>query len=87
MERTMFVVSCTLLFHAWLCFLGAKGMLKPAEKHASFTRLDQHLPLRGRWLRYAAAAFLALLGTTALLLGVVMAWYPRVIVSWILNLL
>jgi hypothetical protein len=57
-----------LLVVAWVCFSGAFRLCRNVEKHAPPTRLDGYLPLRGRWLGYAVAGLLALLGMTALFL-------------------
>jgi len=40
---------------------GAIRLASDGKRHEPFTRFDHHLPLRGRWLRYAMAALLALL--------------------------
>ena len=53
---------------AWRCFRGVYEVLSEAEKHKPFTSLDHHLPLRGRWLSYATAAFLVVVGIAAVIL-------------------
>jgi hypothetical protein len=37
-----------------------------ARKHEPSTNLDRHLPLCGRWLRYAVAVLLLILGCLAI---------------------
>jgi hypothetical protein len=56
------------LFLASRCLRHALRLVVDAEEHTPFTKFDGELPLRGRWLRYAAAMFLALLGSAVLLL-------------------
>jgi hypothetical protein len=53
-----------------------------AKKHKPFTRFDNQLPLRGRWLRYAAGAFFAVPGLLALLFAGFTAWSLLVYVAW-----
>lgn len=58
----LILVIFTSLCIAGLCFWGAKMILKQAEKHSQFTKIDQNLPLHGRWLRYAIASILTVIG-------------------------
>lgn len=69
------------LASAFLCFSGVTVVMKPAEKHSRFTRLDRSLPLQGRWLRYATAALLTLLG----ILSLVLAWCALVPLLWVIG--
>ena len=70
---TAFLVSPLLLL-AWARLRGALRLASRAEKHTPFSRLDGDLPLRGRWLRYAAGAFVGALGMVALVLAA-LAWW------------
>jgi hypothetical protein len=65
------VVIILLLCLAGACFGGAKRLFPKAEKQVPSTILDSYLPLRGRWLRYAAVWGLTLLGVAAVLVAVV----------------
>lgn len=51
-------------------------MTSNARKHESFPSLEKALPLRGRWLRYAVAALLALLGSALFLLVAAAFFFP-----------
>lgn len=62
-----------LLLVAWICLRHAHWLVNQAEKHTPFSRFDSHLPLRGRWLRYATAALLASVGIVLLVLAM-FAW-------------
>jgi hypothetical protein len=63
-------VLMTLGFGAYLVSRGVI-IVRASKKHNPFGTLDASLPLRGRWLGYAAAFLLVLTGTVVMLAGAV----------------
>ena len=57
-----------LLMGAGVCFRRVDQLMK-VDAHQEATRLDRHLPLRGRWLGYLLSMILLPLGFLAVFVG------------------
>ena len=73
-------ITLLLLALGWVCFSGMFSLIGRAPKHVPFTSFDSHLPIRGRWLGYALAAILAIVGIVALTVAGANMW---VLVAWL----
>ena len=61
----LLILGLPVIGIVWGLFQAVSGLLANARKHEPPTSLDCPLPLRGRWLRYAFAALLIIVGGLA----------------------
>ena len=75
---TVLLLILLLLAFGGACLVAASGIANEGKKHEAFISIDNSLPLRGRWLRYVAAAALVALGILFILCA---AYVGRYLVS------